>query len=82
MRLRERVADRLGTFGWRVHESVFECTFDSETLPEVTAALQHELGEATEAEIRIYRLCRQCLAVAVGIGKTRHLPDEGACVIA
>ena len=81
-RLRERVADRLGTFGWRVQESVFECTFDSEALPDVTAALQRELGEATDAEIRIYRICRECLAVAVGIGRTRHLPDEGACVIA
>jgi hypothetical protein len=48
----------------------------------VTAALQRELGEATDAEIRIYRICRECLAVAVGIGKTRHLPDEGSCVIA
>jgi hypothetical protein len=25
--------------------------------------LQRELGEATDAEIRIYRICRECLAV-------------------
>jgi CRISPR-associated protein Cas2 len=80
-RLRTRVADCLGTIGWRVQESVFECTFDSEALPEVTATLQRMLGEAEGANLRIYRICRDCLAVAVGIGPVRETPDEGACVI-
>ncbi|MHB0968619.1 MAG: CRISPR-associated endonuclease Cas2 [Thermoanaerobaculia bacterium] len=80
-RLRERVADRLGTFGWRVQESVFECTFDTEALPEVVAVLERELGDAADANIRIYRICRDCLAVAVGIGSIRSIPDEHPCVV-
>jgi CRISPR/Cas system-associated endoribonuclease Cas2 len=48
-RLRERVADGLGRYGWRVQESVFECTFDPEMLPEVVAVPERELGEAENA---------------------------------
>lgn len=79
--LRMRVAERLGTIGWRVQESVFECTFEHEALPEVIAVLQRMLGEAEGANIRIYRICRDCLEVAVGIGAVRSTPDEGPCVI-
>jgi CRISPR-associated protein Cas2 len=79
--LRTRVAERLGTIGWRVQESVFECTFDSEALPEVIEVLRRMLGGAESANIRIYRICRDCLEVAVGIGPVRGTPDEEACVI-
>ena len=79
--LRTRVADQLGTIGWRVQESVFECTFDPEGLPEVIAVLQRMLGESKDANIRVYRICRDCLEVAVGIGSVRSTADEGACVI-
>ena len=79
--LRMRVADRLGTIGWRVQESVFECTFEHGALPEVVSVLQRMLGTAENANIRIYRICQDCLEVAVGIGPVRSTPDEGACVI-
>lgn len=79
--LRTRVAERLGTIGWRVQESVFECTFEHDALPEVVGVLQRMLGGAEGANIRIYRTCRDCLEAAVGIGPVRSTPDEGACVI-
>ena len=80
--LRARVAERLGTIGWRVQESVFECTFAPEDLDEVVAVLRRMLGTAENANIRIYRICQDCLEAAVGIGPVRGTPDEGACVIA
>jgi CRISPR-associated endonuclease Cas2 len=79
--LRERIADRLGPYGWRAQESVFESAFDPEMLPEVVAALERELGEAGNAGIRVYRICRDCLAAAVGIGTIRSTPDETPCVV-
>jgi hypothetical protein len=43
-------------------------------------ALRRMLGE-DDANIRIYRICRDCLEVAVGIRPVRGTPDEEACVI-
>ena len=60
---------------------MFECTFEHEALPEVIAVLQRMLGTAEGANVRIYRICRDCLEVAVGIGPVRSTPDEGPCVI-
>ena len=80
-RLRTRVAERLGTIGWRVQESVFECSFDPEALAEVVSVMQRMLAGAEDANIRIYRVCRDCLEVAVGIGPVRTTPGEGPCVI-
>jgi CRISPR-associated endonuclease Cas2 len=86
--LRTPVAERLGTTDRRVQESVFECTFDPEALPEVIEVLRRMLGGALrrmlgddEPNIRIDRICRDCLEVAVGIGPVRGTPDEEACVI-
>ncbi|MGZ5444640.1 MAG: CRISPR-associated endonuclease Cas2 [Thermoanaerobaculia bacterium] len=46
--LRMRVAERLGTIGWRVQESVFECTFEHE--PARPAALvAPPCGHVTDA---------------------------------
>lgn len=47
----------------------------------VISVLQRMLGEAKDPNIRVYRICRDCLEVVVGIGSVRSTPDEGACVI-
>ena len=79
--VRERVAQVLLGIGERVQFSVFECRFEPEELPAVTARLQRELGE-TKGGVRVYRLCSACAKEAVGIGTLRETKgDEPYLVI-
>jgi len=80
--IRERVADLLGTCGWRVQRSVFECRLDHEDdLEGLCAALARLLQGGAERNVRIYRLCQNCELAAVGVGNIDPPPDEAPAIV-
>jgi CRISPR-associated protein Cas2 len=78
--VRGRVAEVLLALGERVQKSVFECVLAPEELEGLVARLQREIGQ-TEGNVRIYRLCANCLGESFGIGAVKATVDEQGCVI-
>lgn len=65
---RDNVATILEGFGYRVQKSVFECDLEPERLADLCARLSRALAEVATGNVRIYRVCRACLADSIGIG--------------
>lgn len=78
-RVRERLAKLLEGRGHRVQESVFECRLPTEALPELVEALGATLGAPEVGQVRVYRLCADCLSASVGIGAPAH--SSPACYV-
>lgn len=77
---RGRVAEVLLTLGERVQKSVFECNLEPEEVDGVIERLRREIG-STHGNLRIYRLCANCLGESLGIGSIKATVDEKNCVI-
>jgi CRISPR-associated endonuclease Cas2 len=69
-------------FGVRVQESVFECRLDQAALDRLTTAVWRELEGCQEAgEVRVYRVCADCLEASFGIGRSVRRADAGPLVV-
>lgn len=79
-RVRSRIATILEGYGRRVQESVFECRLELSELEELTVRLKRELQRPENGEIRIYRICRNCVDSSFGIGDIKTF-DTDACYI-
>lgn len=79
-RVRGRVANALEGFGRRVQESVFECDLDEKLLGELVARLQTELKPSDDGQLRVYRVCGNCLQASFGIGRIKPV-DRDSCFI-
>jgi CRISPR-associated protein Cas2 len=75
-RIRNRVASLLEGYGERRQQSVFECRLDGPALEELTGRLQGVLKKPENGEIRVYRICGNCLAASFGMGKMEPVKDE------
>jgi CRISPR-associated protein Cas2 len=75
-RIRNRVASLLEGYGERRQQSVFECRLDSAALEELTRRLQGVLKKPENGEIRVYRICGNCLEASFGMGKMEPVKDE------
>jgi CRISPR-associated protein Cas2 len=79
-RVRSRVASLLEGYGRRVQESVFECRLKGREVEELTVRLQRVLQRPENGEIRIYRLCSDCMEASFGIGQIKAV-DTDSCYI-
>lgn len=77
---RARVAAILERNGQRVQRSVFECRLDSAEIEILWHALAGALS-GSEGDIRFYRLCRDCVEEAFGLGDLVKTVRSGPCVI-
>jgi CRISPR-associated protein Cas2 len=79
-RVRNRIATILEGYGRRVQESVFECRLELRELEELTARLKRESQQSGKGDIRIYRICSNCMDASFGIGEVKTF-DTDACYI-
>jgi CRISPR-associated protein Cas2 len=79
-RVRGRIAKVLEGYGRRVQESVFECRTDAKGLEEMTARLSVELKRPDCGQVRVYRVCENCLQVSFGLGQIKAV-DTDSCYI-
>jgi CRISPR-associated protein Cas2 len=69
-RTRLKIAELLGRSGVRVQKSVFECALEPEELPSLVLRLERELEASSgSGNVRIYRLCADCLEESLGVGE-------------
>ena len=54
--------------GVRVQRSVFECQLDEAFLATLQHRLQEELARSPGGDVRVYRICANCLEVSWGLG--------------
>ncbi len=80
-RVRAHVAAILEAFGPRVQESVFECELSEADLALLVARVQRALGPEPAGNVRVYRLCRDCLAASRGIGPVAAGVGVEPCVV-
>ena len=79
-RCRMKMAGYLEDRGQRIQESVFECRFTREELEHALEGMKNILGEHT-GNVRIYPLCAECRAKALGIGEIqKSIGKEGFAV--
>lgn len=71
-RTRGRVAALLEGYGQRVQKSVFECRLGEREMKELVSRLQEELGTDPGGQVRIYRVCDQCMDSSFGLGSVKH----------
>jgi CRISPR-associated protein Cas2 len=79
-RTRNRVAKTLEGYGRRRQLSVFECVLDERQLQRLTVRLQRALASPEKGEIRVYRVCANCLEASFGLGRVT-LADDAPCII-
>lgn len=79
-RMRGRVAKVLEGYGRRVQESVFECRTDARGLEEMTTRLADELKRPVCGQVRVYRVCDDCLQASFGLGQIKAV-DTDFCYI-
>ena len=75
---RLRVAKTLGSWGYRIQESVFQLRLDSTTLARVHDRLDALISDAEDA-IHIYPICSSCADRADILGAAIALDDAGLC---
>ena len=80
-RVRAGLARVLLRFGERVQESVFECRIPPKKLPRLIENLRKTLGSAEAGGIRVYRVCPECHAASIGLGKLRGTESDEPWVI-
>jgi len=80
-KVRSRVCDICEAFGVRVQESVFECELDDGGLADLARRLGGAIEDPGTANVRIYRVCRDCLAAAIGIGGVAEGIGDAPCLI-
>ena len=69
--IRGRVAKLCERYGERVQESVFECRLDVPGVARLKKELPLALGAPTAGNIRLYRVCQNCLDESFGFGNLR-----------
>jgi len=80
-RLRSDVSEVCEAFGARVQESVFECELDESGLDELLRRLGAALADPAEGNVRVYRVCKDCLQASVGLGGTAEGLGDAACIV-
>lgn len=71
-RARAKVSDALEKVGLRVQKSVFECSVAEDALDALAAYLGRLVDGQDDADIRVYRLCRDCFQDSFGLGDTER----------
>jgi len=79
--VRSKVAEVLEAFGPRVQESVFEAELAGSDLPLLAKRLTDVLQPAEVGNIRIYRLCHECLAASFGLGPVAPGLGSEPCIV-
>ena len=79
--VRSHVARVLEAFGPRVQESVFEAELAGADLPLLARRLTGVLQPAEVGNIRICRLCYECLAASFGLGLVAPGLGSEACIV-
>ena len=79
--IRGRVSKILENFGHRVQESVFECRLGEGAPDELVARLKKVLPGQDRGNIRIYRICADCLTASFGMGRIVPVLDRTTCII-
>ncbi len=77
---RRHVLETLKDYGTRVQDSVFECDLDGAGLRELVARLS-VLVSGAEDSCRFYRVCADCRAEVVVLGRGGAFPEPEAVVI-
>lgn len=80
-RLRLSVSRVLEGYGERVQESVFQCRLTPPRLERLTKRLVGLLGSPDRGDIRVYRVCADCLADSFGLGEVATTLEERSCII-
>lgn len=73
-KVRNRISKVLEDYGYRVQESVFECRIPVQTCEELKKKLIAELKN--QGNIRIYPICKECYAKAIGYGEIVQIPGS------
>jgi len=81
-KVRLKVAQLLQAYGERVQESVFECVLAADDLERLSDRLGGLLESCEGGEVRVYRLCANCLGESFGIGRHVATPAARRFVIA
>lgn len=80
--VRARIAKTLAGFGQRVQDSVFECVLsDERALERLLHTLGRELADDPKGQIRLYRVCGDCIRESRGLGAVVRTMDSDVCVI-
>lgn len=80
-RVRGRVAKLLEGFGQRVQESVFECALTPERLDQMVEGLKRELEDPEHGNVRLYRVCADCMRASLGMGRLVRTIASDVCII-
>jgi len=80
-RLRNRISDLCQEFGVRVQESVFECELEENGLALLVQRLAREIADASAANVRLYRVCRDCLRASLALGQTLPGIGDEPCIV-
>ncbi|MFH1277621.1 MAG: CRISPR-associated endonuclease Cas2 [Candidatus Eisenbacteria bacterium] len=80
-RVRDRLARLLLRFGERVQESVFECRITPKKAALMIERLGYTLGSAEAGNVRVYRVCPDCHAASVGLGRLKKTEGDEPWVI-
>lgn len=75
-RRRTRLLKAMKGFGVHTQYSVFECELDEKEHERMVRVI-HKIINSREDDIKIYRLCRDCLhsVAVIGIGRVAEEPD-------
>jgi CRISPR-associated protein Cas2 len=79
-RKRNKAADTLKDYGFRVQKSVFECRVDYKSLTELLGKIKKIIDRETDS-ILIYPLCENCLQQKTSVGVEVDTHDEDFCVL-
>lgn len=79
--IRNRMSSTLEGYGYRVQHSVFECDLAETDLQCLMERLKKILGGPDAGNVRLYRLCRDCVRHSRGIGKSAPGVGDGSCIV-
>lgn len=80
-RIRTKISNTLECYGKRIQKSVFECDLESGALDKMTRLLEHELDSPRNGNIRVYRVCSNCIEASFSMGGLGPQDDAGDCII-
>jgi CRISPR-associated protein Cas2 len=81
-RIRTKIAKELENFGKRVQYSVFECDISEKQYERLYSRLLHLMGDNELGNVRIYKLCANCVKNICTIGvENESLKEEDIFIV-
>ncbi len=77
---RNKIAEVLKDYGWRVQYSVFECQLEQKELKAFVQEIK-PLVDSRVDKLRIYRICQACSKRTIRLGKRGNKSETGFLVI-